>query len=80
MSTITVNLAKAQMSIKELLSLLKEDTEIVLTDGNIPIARLLSMNISDSKSPRIPDLHPNAIIMSEDFDEPLRDEFWLREE
>ncbi|PSF34540.1 toxin-antitoxin (TA) system antitoxin [Aphanothece hegewaldii CCALA 016] len=80
MFTQNIDIAEAQMSIKELLSLLKEDTEIVLTNGNIPLARLLSINPSNSNSPRIPDLHPNAIIMSEDFDEPLPDEFWLGEE
>lgn len=80
MLTQTVDIAKAQMSIKELLSLLTEDTEIVLTNGEIPIARLLSVNPSSFNSPRIPDLHPNAIIISEDFDEPLPDEFWLGKE
>lgn len=80
MLTQTIDIAKEQMNIKELLSLLKEDTEIVLTEGNTPIARLLSVKPSGSNSPRIPDLHPNAIIISEDFDEPLPDKFWLGEE
>lgn len=80
MLTQTIDVAKAQMSIKELLSLLNQDTEIVLTDGNTPIARLLPVNPPISNSTRIPDLHPNAIIIGEDFDEPLSDEFWLGQE
>lgn len=80
MLTQTIDIAKVQMSINELLLLLKENPEIVLTDGEIPIARLLSVAPNSSNSPRIPDLHPNAIIISNDFDEPLPDEFWLGEE
>ncbi|GFE69376.1 type II toxin-antitoxin system Phd/YefM family antitoxin [Chroococcus sp. FPU101] len=80
MLTQIIDIAEAQMSIKELLSLLKEDTEIVLTNGNIPLARIISINPFNSNSPRKQDLHPNAIIMSKDFDEPLPDEFWLGEE
>jgi antitoxin (DNA-binding transcriptional repressor) of toxin-antitoxin stability system len=68
------------MSIKELISLLHENPEIVLTDGGITIARLLSFAHHSSNTPRIPDLHSNAIIISDDFDEPLPDEFWLGEE
>lgn len=30
--------------------------------------------------PRIPELHPGAIWISEDFDEPLSDEFWIGSE
>ncbi|ACK64753.1 hypothetical protein PCC8801_0668 [Rippkaea orientalis PCC 8801] len=34
----------------------------------------------NSSMKRVPDLFPNSIIISEDFDEPLPDEFWLGEE
>lgn len=30
-----------------------------------------------SKKPRVLGLHPGAIVMSHDFDQPLPDEFWL---
>jgi hypothetical protein len=30
-----------------------------------------------SKKPRVLGIHPGAIVMSQDFDEPLPDEFWL---
>jgi predicted DNA-binding antitoxin AbrB/MazE fold protein len=31
----------------------------------------------DDKKPRIPGMHEGAITMSDDFDDPLPDEFWL---
>jgi hypothetical protein len=40
--------------------------------------------VSDIQEPplteRIPNLHPGAIWTSEDFDDPLPDEFWLGED
>ena len=33
-----------------------------------------------SPSPRRPNLHPGEIWMSDDFDDPLPDEFWLGED
>jgi hypothetical protein len=34
---------------------------------------------SSEKGKRIPGLHPGSIWISEDFDDPLPDEFWCRE-
>ena len=34
----------------------------------------------DTKEPRIMDLHKGQVWMSDDFDEPLPDEFWLGED
>ncbi len=31
------------------------------------------------RQPRIPNLHPNSAWISDDFDDPLPDEFWLGE-
>ena len=56
--------------LKGLLSLVADGTEVVLTEDNTPIARLVPI------SKRIAGLHSGAIWMSEDFDEPLPDEFW----
>jgi len=35
---------------------------------------------TQNNSPRIPGLHQGEIWMSEDFNEPLADEFWLGED
>ncbi len=74
MPTKTINVLEAQMSLQELLSLVLEGTEIVLTEGSTPLARLVP--IASPTTPRIAGLHPGAIWTSNDFDEPLPDEFW----
>jgi len=66
MSTKIIEINNNSTNIQELLSLLREDTEIVIMKNNIPLARLTSISSSDS---RIPDLYPNSITIT--------DEFWL---
>jgi len=66
-------------TLKELLALVGKGTEIILTQEDVPIARLIPIAAS-SDVPRIPGLHPGAIWVSDDFDEPLPDEFWLGEQ
>jgi antitoxin (DNA-binding transcriptional repressor) of toxin-antitoxin stability system len=75
MATKTVDLNQEPMSLKELLSLVRENTEIVLTQGNTPLARLIA--ITSNETLRQPGLHSGAISISDDFDEPLPDEFWI---
>jgi antitoxin (DNA-binding transcriptional repressor) of toxin-antitoxin stability system len=53
-----------------LLSIVAQGTEVVLTEGDIPIARLAPI------WKRVAGLHTGSIWTSEDFDEPLPDEFW----
>lgn len=78
MPTETVEVKQTQTFLKELLSLVIKGTEIILTQGNTPIARLVPIAASPA-TPRVPGLHQNAIWISNDFDEPLPDEFWLGE-
>ena len=70
----TVDISVAQMSVQELLHLVDEGTEILLTDGNKALALLVP--ISQEKSPRIAGLHQGEIWITDDFDEPLPEEFW----
>ncbi len=56
--------------LKDLLSLVAEGTEVLLTDGDTPVARLVPVG------KRVAGLHSGAIWTSEDFDEPLPEEFW----
>jgi antitoxin (DNA-binding transcriptional repressor) of toxin-antitoxin stability system len=79
MPTETIEVKQTQTYLKELLSLVLKGTEIILTQGNTPIARLVPIGASPA-TPRVAGLHPSAIWMSDDFDEPLPDEFWLGEE
>jgi antitoxin (DNA-binding transcriptional repressor) of toxin-antitoxin stability system len=72
----TVEIQQTQTYLKELLSLVVKGTEIILTQGSTPIARLVPITASPI-GPRVAGLHLGAIWMSDDFDEPLPDDFWL---
>ena len=79
MPTKTVEVQQTQTYLKELLSLVVKGSEIILTQGNTPIARLVPITVSPT-TPRVAGLHLDAIWMSDDFDDPLSEEFWLGEE
>ena len=74
MQTKTVDIQEAQTQLLELLSLVSAGTEVVLTAGNIPLARIVPM--TETLAPRVAGLHPGAIRPSKDFDEPLPEDFW----
>lgn len=80
----TVDIHEAQNNLRDLLLLLNEGIEIILIEGETPLGRLVSMSSSSLDTPkstittpRIAGLNPGAIRMSDDFDEPLPDEFWI---
>jgi len=75
MLTKTVDVHGAHTTLKELLPLVTAGGEVILTEGNTPIARLVPIS-SPTLTPRVVGLHSGAIWTSEDFDEPLPDEFW----
>ena len=77
MPTKTVDVDEAQTHLAELLTLVAAGTEVILTSNNTPLARLVP--VATSTTPRVADLHKGAIWISDDFDEPLPDEFWLGE-
>lgn len=52
------------------------DTEIVITRGGAPIAHLLPTSPAHEHKPG---LNPGAFVVSDDFDEPLPDSFWMDE-
>ena len=79
MPTKTIEVQQTQKHLKELLALVVKGTEIILTQGNTPIARLVPIATSPAL-PRVAGLHQDAIRMSDDFDEPLPDVFWLGDE
>ena len=69
MSTKTVEVHEVQIRLEELLSWVKAGTKIILTRGDISVARLVPVDLSTT--PRLPGLHAGAIWMSDDFDAPL---------
>ena len=74
MQTKTVDVHEAQTHLIDLLSLVTAGTEIILTEDNTPLARIVP--VAGATTPRVAGLHPGAIWTSEDFDEPLPEEFW----
>ena len=74
MLTKTVDVYGAQTPWTELLSLVAKGTEIILTEGSTPVARLVPTALPTT--PRVAGLHTGAIWMSDDFDEPLSEGFW----
>jgi prevent-host-death family protein len=72
----TVDVHEAQTRLSELLSLVLTGAEVILTQGNQPLARLVPVLPLTTSAPRAAGLHAGAIWTSDDFDEPLPDEFW----
>jgi antitoxin (DNA-binding transcriptional repressor) of toxin-antitoxin stability system len=77
MEAETIDLANGNTKLDDLLSLLREGTEVILTDGEKPLARLIPFERRTGE--RIAGLHSGLIHASEDFDEPLPNEFWVGE-
>lgn len=78
MPTKTIDVTKSDIKLAELLPEFLEDTEIILTQDDVPFARLVPVS-SEQKQPRVPGLHPGALKMHSGFDEPLSDKYWLGE-
>ncbi len=69
-------------SLKDLVTLANQESEVVLTQDNHPVAKVLPI-ASLQKAPdgisghRALGLHRGAWVVADDFDEPLPDEFWV---
>jgi len=69
-------------SLKDLVTLANQESDVVLTEDNKPVAKVLSI-ASLQKAPdgisgrRTLGLHRGAWMVGDDFDEALPDEFWL---
>ncbi len=78
MPTQTINLDKVEKQLAELLAIVEDKGEIVIAQNGKPLARLEP--VTPKKKKRIAGLNRGMIWTSEDFDEPLPDEFWLGKE
>ena len=78
MVTRTIDIQSAQLTLEEVLAAVRKGVEIIFTEGNVPLAKIIPLSSSQGK--RIPGLHPGGIEISDDFDEPLSDEFWSGED
>jgi prevent-host-death family protein len=77
--TQTVSVHEAQDKLPDLLAQALAGNEVIITEDGTPVARLVPV-VAHSKKKRVAGLNRGAILTSEDFDEPLPDEFWLGEE
>lgn len=74
MTTTTIDIVKTPTQLADLLSLALQGTEVIIARGDKSLARLVP--ISQPKS-RIGNLNPGSILTTDDFDDPLPDEFWM---
>lgn len=75
--TTTIDVNQVQPQLAELLKLAQSGGEVIIADGSTPVARLIAVTPTTQNNTRIAGLHQGAIEMSDDFDQPLPDEFWL---
>ncbi len=73
--TKTVTVHDAQTQLLKLLSFAMKGNEVIIVKDDKPLARLVP--ISSTSQPRIAGLHRGKIWVSDDFDAPLPDEFWI---
>lgn len=74
MTVKTIDIHAGQPSLETLLRLVRAGDEVLLTDGETPLARLIP--VVRSGPSRVPGLNRGAFWTSDDFDAPLPDEFW----
>jgi len=74
----TIDIDRGEFSLSEMVRLIKEGTEVLLVDKEIPLARLTP--VDNTQPERVPGLFAGQIWMSDDFDDPLPDSFWLNED
>ena len=75
MATKIVDIHDTEITIAEWLRLVQEGDELVITDDDHPLARLMPVDAPPHR--RVAGLNRGQIWTSEDFDEPLPDEFWM---
>ncbi|MGB5157586.1 type II toxin-antitoxin system Phd/YefM family antitoxin [Desulfobacterium sp. N47] len=71
---ITVNINDAQTQLPKLLSLVSEGNEIIISANDKPLAKIVPFSLSPKK--RTAGLNKGKMHASDDFDDPLPDEFW----
>lgn len=79
MMTKTVSVKDAQAQFLELLDLVSMGNRVVIQKDEEPLAELVGIS-APKKGKRVAGLNRGKIRMSDDFDAPLPDEFWLGEQ
>lgn len=78
METRIVNIHDAKTHLSELLAQALAGDEVIIAKANKPLIRLVPLEAPKKK--RVFGQHKGEVLyISDDFDEPLPDEFWLGE-
>ncbi|MBL8165920.1 MAG: toxin-antitoxin (TA) system antitoxin [Anaerolineae bacterium] len=76
----TISVQKSDADWDELLALVNDGREVIIMQGDNPLMKIVSVDTSPKQiKERVLGAHPGAW-MSDDFDAPLPDEFWLGED
>lgn len=78
MST-TLSIAEAQRKLSQLLELAQAGHEVIIQDPHKGKARLVPLAPPATLGPRRFGLHQGEVWMSDDFNAPLPDSFWLND-
>jgi len=78
MST-TLSITEAQGQLSQLLELAQAGHEVIIQDPQKGKARLVAIAAPRMSGPRRFGLHEGEVWMSDDFNAPLSDSFWLGE-
>lgn len=72
-----VDIRELSSRLTELLALVAEGNEVTVVKDEKPVARLMPPRPDVIE--RVPGLHRDMVWISDDFDEPLPDSFWVGE-
>lgn len=75
MSQKTFEITQLSENLIDLFSHLQGGTEVLLTREGVPCARVMPLSVEQPVTPKV-GLNYGAMVMSDDFDEPLPDSFW----
>jgi antitoxin (DNA-binding transcriptional repressor) of toxin-antitoxin stability system len=73
--TKTVKIDEAQTQLPKLLSLVTAGNEVIIAEGDKPVAKIVP--VLPHLQTRIAGLNKGEIWVSDDFDAPLPDQFWM---
>lgn len=74
----TIDIHDSSVDLATLVELARGGDEVILSEGDKPLAKLTPISPADTTTgPRIMGLHAGSVWISDDFDDPLPDEFWL---
>lgn len=75
----TSTITEAQSNLSALLELAQAGHEVIIRDPEKGSARLVPLAPETVRGPRVLGLHPGDVWMSDNFNAPLPDDFWLGE-